>query len=182
MNNLHHLTSNDFYLENGSKGKLLCLDSKGLCLVCFHVNSDRCEHCEETLPEFKKLPHRIGNCKFALVNLSNNVDIVKMSRMTVAPIEHVPFIVLYVNGRPFLKYDGDRTFTAFSGFIQEVVQKLHTKQSFVENKTQRIENEEEIPGFSIAIPYSVVCDKDKGVCYLNQGEAYGSSDSQTRRR
>lgn len=179
MNNLYHLTSQDFFLENGSKGKVLCMDSKGLFLVCFHANPDRCVHCEETIPEFKKLPQRIGSCKFALVNLNANPDIVKMSKMTIAPIEYVPFIILYVNGRPFLKYEGDRTLPAFMEFLQEVIQKLQTKQSFIENKNYKVESE--IPPYTVGIPYSVVCDEDKGVCYLKCDDAYGCKVPQRRR-
>jgi len=179
MNNLFYLTSDDFFLENGTKGKLLCMDAKGLVLVCFHANADKCTHCEETLPHFKRLPQSVGNCKFALVNLNTNPDIVKMSKMTVAPIEYVPFIVLYVNGRPFLKYEGERTTTELKNFIQEVVQKLQTKQSFIENKNYKIESE--IPAYTIGIPYSVVCDEDKGVCYLNYDQAYGGGGKQPKR-
>ena len=174
MNNLYHLTSNDFYIEPTADGKkVMCMDSRGLFLVMFHANPDRCQHCEETLPEFRKLPQRMGNCKFALVNLNANPDLVKMSKMTKAPIEYVPFIVLYVNGRPFLKYEGDRTLPAFMEFLQEVMQKLQSKQSFIENKNYKIESE--IPPYTVGIPYSVVCDNDKGICYLSTSEAYKSA-------
>lgn len=176
MNNLYHLTSEDFFLENGAKGKVLCMEAKGLVLVCFHANPDRCQHCEDTLPHFKRLPQRVGNCKFALVNLNANPDVVKMSKLSIAPIEYVPFIILYVNGRPFLNYTGERTVQDMTEFIQEVVQKLQSKQSFIEQKNYKIESE--IPAYSIGIPYSVVCDEDKGVCYLDWNTAYNNKNPQ----
>jgi len=175
MNNLYHLTGEDFFLEQGSDGKkLLCIDAKGLVLVCFHVNGDRCAHCEDAIPEFKRLPQRIGNCKFALANLSANPDLIKMSKMSKAPIEYVPFIILYVNGRPFLKYNGERTTQDMAEFVQEVVQKLQTKQQFIEQKNIKIESD--IPAYSVGLPYNVVCDEEKGVCYLSYESAYQVKD------
>ena len=182
MNNLYHLTGEDFFLEQGSDGKkLLCIDAKGLVLVCFHVNGDRCAHCEDAIPEFKRLPQRIGNCKFALANLSANPDLIKMSKMSKAPIEYVPFIILYVNGRPFLKYNGERTTQDMAEFVQEVVQKLQTKQQFIEQKNFKIESD--IPAYSVGVPYNIECDKDKGVCYLSYESAYQVKDkSQQQQR
>ena len=181
MNNLYHLTSEDFFLDQSNDGKrVLCIDAKGLVLVCFHVNADRCAHCEDTIPEFKRLPQRIGGCKFALANLSMNPDIIKMSRLSKAPIEHVPFIILYVNGRPFLKYEGERTTQDMSEFIQEVVKKLQTKQQFIEQKNFKVESD--IPAYSIGTPYNVVCDEEKGVCYLEYDAAYQVKGGQGQQR
>ena len=181
MNNLYHLTGEDFFLEQGSDGrKLLCIDAKGLVLVCFHVNSDRCAHCEDAIPEFKRLPQRIGNCKFALANLSANPDLIKMSKLSKAPIEYVPFIILYVNGRPFLKYSGERTTQEMAEFVQEVVQKLQTKQQFIEQKNFKIESD--IPAYSVGLPYNVVCDEEKGVCYLSYESAYQVKPEQSQQR
>jgi len=181
MNNLYHLTGEDFFLEQGSDGrKLLCIDAKGLVLVCFHVNSDRCAHCEDAIPEFKRLPQRIGNCKFALANLSANPDLIKMSKLSKAPIEYVPFIILYVNGRPFLKYNGERTTQDMAEFVQEVVQKLQTKQQFIEQKNIKIESD--IPAYSVGLPYNVVCDEEKGVCYLSYESAYQVKPEQSQQR
>jgi hypothetical protein len=177
MNNLYHLTSEDFFLDQSNDGKrVLCIDAKGLVLVCFHVNSNRCAHCEDTIPEFKRLPQRIGGCKFALANLSMNPDVIKMSNMSKAPIEHVPFIILYVNGRPFLRYEGERTTQDMMEFIQEVVQKLQSKQQFIEQKNFKVESE--IPGYSVGIPCNVVCDEEKGVCYLECDDAYKTKAAQ----
>ena len=181
MNNLYHLTGEDFFLDQSNDGKkVLCIDAKGLVLVCFHVNADRCAHCEDTIPEFKRLPQRIGGCKFALANLSMNPDIIKMSRLSKAPIEHVPFIILYVNGRPFLKYEGERTTQDMSEFIQEVVKKLQTKQQFIEQKNFKVESD--IPAYTIGTPYNVVCDEEKGVCYLDYESAYQVKGGQPQAR
>jgi len=181
MNNLYHLTGEDFFLDHSNDGKrVLCIDAKGLVLVCFHVNADRCAHCEDTIPEFKRLPQRIGGCKFALANLSMNPDIIKMSKMSKAPIEHVPFIILYVNGRPFLRYEGERTTQDMMEFIQEVVQKLQSKQQFIEQKNFKVESD--IPAYTIGTPYNVVCDEEKGVCYLDYNSAYQVKEGQPQAR
>jgi len=179
MYNLYYFTSADFYMDKSTSekgGNVLCIDSNGITFVCFHVDAERCTFCGEAVPEFKKLPQRIGNCKFGLVNLNTNRNIVQLSRQTILPIETVPMFVLYVNGRPFMKYTGSRTFEEMTMFIQDVTNKMQKTASFMEQKKLKVESD--IPPFSVGIPYSVVCDEDKGVCYLDWGSAYNVNPRQ----
>jgi hypothetical protein len=162
--NLQFLRSQDFYLDEGTKGKVMCNNTKGFCLVLFHADSSRCTHCEECIPEFKKLPYKMGGVKFALVNVNRERDVVQMSAVTISPITYVPYIVLYINGRPTFRYDGERTTEKMLEFLNDVMSSLQSKTAFVNNPNVRIESE--IPAYSIGIPANVVCDAEKGVCYL----------------
>lgn len=169
--NLIHLRSDDFEIKDGSKGPTLCLKFPDLTFVMFHADPQRCAHCEELLPEFRKLPYIIGGCKFALINLNRYPDLVRMSKSTTTPLEYVPYLVLYINGRPFIRYEGDKNLESLAEFIAEFMNRLKNQTNFVSTqKTVKLENE--IPPYSVAIPYSVVCDDDKGVCYLKYDEAY----------
>jgi hypothetical protein len=170
MNNLLHLETDDFYLSDGAKGKILCLSVQGICLVLFHANPERCLHCEEAIPEFKKVSRMFSGCKFGLANLNKFPEIIRMSKLTISPLEYVPYMILYVNGRPFLRYEGERTAQDLSEFLQEVMVRLESKKQFIESKNYKVESE--IPAYSIAIPFNMVCDEDKGVCYLTYGEIY----------
>lgn len=166
--NLIFLRSNDFGLDEGTKGKVLCNNQKGFCLVLFHADSSRCSHCEECIPEFKKLPYKMGGVKFALVNVNRERDIVEMSSHTISPITYVPYIVLYINGRPTFRYDGERTTTKMLEFLNDVLSSLQSKTNFVNNPSIKIESD--IPPYTVGIPANVVCDAEKGVCYLQYNE------------
>jgi thiol-disulfide isomerase/thioredoxin len=169
--NLLYLNSNDFYITEGSKGKVLCNYLKDLTFVLFHADADKCPHCEELIPEFKKLPHFIQSCKFALVNLNKNQDIIAKSNQTIAPVTYVPYMILYVNGRPFLRYEGNRTLKDLVEFINEVIQRIKSKSNFVESKNSA--KLEDAPSqYTYGIPYDIVCDEDKGICYVKYGDAY----------
>jgi thioredoxin-like negative regulator of GroEL len=122
--NLQFLRSQDFYLDEGTKGKVMCNNTKGFCLVLFHADSSRCTHCEECIPEFKKLPYKMGGVKFALVNVNRERDVVQMSGVTISPITYVPYIVLYINGRPTFRYDGERTTEKMLEFLNDVISSL----------------------------------------------------------
>jgi hypothetical protein len=170
MNNLIHLESDDFYTADGTKGKVLCCNVEGICIVIFHADGGKCSHCDDAIPEFKKAARMLGSVKFGLCNLNRNPDIIRLSKTTIAPLEYVPYVILYVNGRPFLRYEGDRTAEDIAEFLQEVMARLQTKKQFIENKTYKIESE--IPPYTIGIPFNVVCDEDKGVCYLSYADAF----------
>lgn len=169
--NLIHLTANDFELRECNKGQALCMKYPELTFILFHAEPDKCPHCNDTLPEFRKLPYIINGCKFALVNLNRYPDIARMSKVTTTPLEYVPYLVLYINGRPFIRYEGDKNLQALAEFVSEFMTRLKSQANFVSTqKATKIQDE--IPKYSIAIPYSVVCDEDKGVCYLKYDEAY----------
>lgn len=172
-NSIIYLNNNDFYIGEGSKGKVLCTNIKELVFVLFHADLDKCKYCEDAIPEFKQLPHVISSCRFALVNLNKNLDIVKMSNETIAQFSYVPYMILYVNGRPFIRYDGDRNAKDMADFVMEVLSRLKSNNNFA-NAPKKVKENNVIPGYSIAIPYSVVCDDEKGVCYLKYDEAYKS--------
>jgi hypothetical protein len=169
--NLIYLSTSDFEVKDGNKGPALCIKYPELTFVLFHAEPERCAHCHELLPEFRKLPYIISGCKFALVNLNRYPDIVKISKSTTTPLEYVPYLVLYINGRPFIRYEGDKNLQSLAEFVSEFMSRLKSQTNFVSTqKSTRLQDE--IPKYSIAIPYSVVCDDDKGVCYLKYDEAY----------
>jgi hypothetical protein len=101
-----------------------------------------------------------------MVNISQNTDLVKMSKETIAPLEYVPDIILYINGKPFIKYNGAKTENDIKNFIVEVSKNLNNKQHF--SNPQQKQEDEAIPGYCLGVPK---CDGD--VCYLTYENAYG---------
>ena len=164
MSGLLFLSNEDFVLSKGTKGNILCTSIPGFSLILFY--STQCPHCQNLLPIFKRLPGSINGCQFGILNVSNNKNCIRLSKDTIAPITYVPYIVLYVNGRPFLKYSGPPAESELKRFVFEVAQKIQSKQKFsADNVKEDVRGH--IPAFTIGIPK---CDED--ICYLEFQEAY----------
>lgn len=167
MNSLIFLSEQDFSIQQGKKGYLLCNNIPEVSLVLFH--SKQCPYCSDIFTIFQNLPRIVFGCKFAVLNISSNVNVARMSQQTIAPITHVPFIVLYVNGRPFMKYNGEKSLGAVAGFVNEVLSRIQSKKNFSSN-TRVDHGDAEIPEYSIGIPFNLVCEGEQ--CYLTFSEAY----------
>lgn len=168
MSGLLFLGNDDFTLMKGTKGNILCSSIPGYSLILFY--STQCPHCQKLIPIFKKLPGTIGGCQFGMINVSTNKNCIRLSNDTIAPITYVPYIVLYINGRPFMRYLGPHDANELKKFIIEVAQKMDSKQKFT-NQANILENREtSIPAYTIGVP---LYGCDNGECtYLNFTEAY----------
>lgn len=166
MSNLFFLHEKDFSIQEGKKGNVLCCNTKGISLILFYSKS--CPHCNDIFPIFQTLPKVVPTCQFGMLNISNHFKVAQMSQDTICPIQHVPFLVLYINGRPFMKYTGPKTLEDISNFLNEVMSRLNTKKNF---SLLKIENQEsEIPPYSIGVPFNLLCEGEQ--CYLSFSEAY----------
>jgi thiol-disulfide isomerase/thioredoxin len=129
------LDSDDYYKTQGQKGPILCHKIKGLSLIFYY--STECPHCQSFIPEFKKLPGRIGGCQFGMVNINKNIKLIKLSQNTIAPIQFVPYIMLYVDGKPFIRYDGEHNLDMIMDFIIDVNKKLKKREQFLDQERQK---------------------------------------------
>lgn len=149
MSGLIFLTTNDFHLEKGQKGTLLCNKISGFSLILFY--STQCKHSMNFLPNFRKLPGVISGCQFGMINISKNKDLVKISSGTITPIEYVPYLILYSNGKPFMRYDGQHDINSIKNFIMDVNNKLKHKRQF--SKGTVVKNgRKKIPSYTIGNP------------------------------
>lgn len=123
-----YLTSEDFYIpkkENPSDHVKLCIKLRGLSFIYF--SSDNCKHCEDFLPVFRKLPTIIGGCHFGTINVSKNMNVVKASSKSTTPIKYVPYCIMYIDGVPFMRYDGNRDIRQIKTFVFEIAGRLQRK-------------------------------------------------------
>lgn len=169
MSGLLYLTSEDFNIQTGTKGNVLCHDIQGFSLILFY--STHCEHCKELIPIFKGLPGTIQGCQFGMINVSQNRSCVQMSNQSTTPIKYVPYIVLFINGKPFMLYKGPYATESIKKFVIEVANNVQKKQQF--SKTQNRQTEKSssgsgIPEYTIGKP---ICGDGK-VCYLEFIDAY----------
>jgi thiol-disulfide isomerase/thioredoxin len=164
MSGLLFLTSEDFNIQRGTKGDILCNGIQGFSLILFY--STYCTHCQSLIPIFKSLPGTINGCQFGIINVSQHRACIQMSKNTIAPITYVPYIVLYINGKPFMVYKGPYDANEIKRFILEVVNNLQKKQQFSRERIK--ENPQtKIPEYSIGNP---LC--GTSVCYLEFEKAY----------
>src|SRR5579872_4445255 len=129
MQSVLRLQTDDFHIEEGNKGPLLCTNIKGLALILFW--SPNCPICTKLWPDFQGLPRLINTVMFGAVNINENQQIISMSRSSIAPIEAVPYIVFYVNNRPFLQFDDQATLEKINGFVQYTLRLVENKKSFI---------------------------------------------------
>lgn len=167
MSGLLFLSNEDFYIAKGSKGNILCNSISGFSLILFY--STQCPHCANLIPIFKKLPGTIGGCQFGILNVGTNKQCIRMSKETIAPITYVPYIILYVAGKPFMRYNGPPESSEITRFVLDVAQKVNNKQKFSAEVVKE-DPRNGIPAFSIGHPLY----GDDNVTYLQFDEAYTS--------
>ena len=159
------LSSEDFMIQNGGKGNLLCHRIPGYSLILFY--STNCPHCHNLIPIFKNLPGTIGGCQFGMINVSQNRQCVELSRQTIAPIKFVPYILLYFQGKPIMIYKGPANSEEIRRFIVEVANNMQRRQQFSNNKNVKHQVTSPIPEYCIGVPV-----KGDMVCYLDIEDAY----------
>ena len=191
MNGILFFGGADFILRQGDNGQLLCLtyDIKGLTLVLFYSN--QCEYCDHLIKKFKQLPHLVNGCQFAMVNVSQHPDVPERSAQTMASITYVPDLILYVNGSPYIRYDGQHEIEPIRNFIIEVYKKVATQLNFhnqphanppqhqqqqqqrqqqQQQQQQQAPSPQSIPAYTIGKP--IMGGRNDKVCYLNFNSAY----------
>lgn len=175
MSGLLFLNSSDFTLQKGIKGNIMCTSIPGFSLILFY--STQCQHCKTFVPVFKKLPGTVGGCQFGMINVSHNKNCIMMSRQTTAPITVVPYVILYVNGKPYMRYQGPQNIREITRFIIEISKSINSAKNSSKARTANMKLEKkikrgvkgEIPAYCIGQP---LCGPDDKVCYLEFNNAY----------
>jgi thiol-disulfide isomerase/thioredoxin len=178
MSALLFLTSSDFSVGRGVDGQVLCVPVSGFSLMLFY--SEKCEHCKNLIPIFKKLPGTVGGCQFGMINVNSNRKCIEMAKQTIAPIQYVPYIVMYDNGKPVMTYKGPHEAPLICRFVVEVAQNIRKKQQNYSESGAVIKKDakSKIPAYTIGHP---LCGKDGKVCYLEFDGAYTESGQQPPR-
>lgn len=187
---IYFFNNNDFTIRQNTKGNLMCFteEYKGLYLVLFY--SKECKYCDELMSEFKQLPKMILGCKFVMVNINQNPEIIQKSKESISPITYVPDLILYVNGLPYIRYDGPNKLENIKDFVMDIANKLE-KTSFMSEEIANVPSKIQakptveqqqfnfpdggIPEYTIGKP---LCGSNKdvyGKCYLGFESAYITS-------
>jgi thiol-disulfide isomerase/thioredoxin len=174
MSGLLFLTSSDFSITKGTKGNILCHGIQGYSFILFY--STQCEYCHTLIPIIKKLPGTIVGVQFGMINVSSNKTCIQMSQNTISHITYVPLCILYINGKPFMKYSGPADPNEIRRFIIEVSTKIQNKQKFSEETVK--DNGKELPAYCIGHP---LCGTEDNVCYIKFSD-YGTDNTKKQSR
>lgn len=162
------LTPNDFAVQNG---ELVKLNDQGYSFVFIFTNN--CKWCDDVKPAFNSLSNMIRGVNFAYMDVAqNNWKLREMSLRTGTPIDYVPFLLLFANGRQIAQFFQDE---------DNPQNNLHKMQNFIMVNTHRHQqqgqstrirggsnfgagpSQSNIPAYSIGIPGNLASRK---VCKL----------------
>jgi thiol-disulfide isomerase/thioredoxin len=131
--------------------------SSKFSIVMFYT--DECDQCRVIKPILLSF---VGNplVQICMVNVydPDSTNLIQISQKTTTPLKHVPFIVFYVNGIPFKRFDGAYNHSDFQSFVKNVMAEA--------SKLQDTSKIGEIPPYTTGKPNS------SKVCYLPYQKAY----------
>lgn len=160
MSSLLFLTSEDFTIQQTQNMNVLVNNISGISLILYY--STQCVYCQKCIPMFKKLPDMVNGCNFGMVNVSMNRQLLQMANSSTTPITYVPYIILYVNGHPYIRYDGPSDINNIVQFVVQVSNQVH--QEGLDKVAKH-----KIPEYTVGHP---IVGKDE-VCYLSFDEKSG---------
>ncbi len=130
--NVQEGSDQDFRLLNG----VLTINKRGYTLVFFKMAN--CEGCKTFVPQFHAISastRKVDN--FVMIDVSVYRKIVAWSRETKTPIQTVPLIILYLDGKPAFKYTGVRDVPSMMSFLDKNVVEHRNTQGFMQQPYQQ---------------------------------------------
>jgi hypothetical protein len=102
--------------------------------------SQKCKFCGEMVDIQKSLSNVINGVMFSMMTVDSDdddtttkfLDTIQKSNIGMT---YVPFLVFYVDHRPYFVYSGDPTFEDVKAFIIEVTTKYNNEKTFQTKKT-----------------------------------------------
>jgi thiol-disulfide isomerase/thioredoxin len=159
------LTPNDFAIQNG---ELVKPNDQGYSFVFLFTND--CVWCDDVKPAFNYLSRLIRGVNFAYMDVAQNNWLLRsMSLRTKTPIEYVPLLLLFRNGRQIAQFFQDEdnpknNIPKMQNFIMaNTRQHQSTPIRGVGESSVAGPSEGDIPPYSLGIPSNRA---DKKVCML----------------
>lgn len=173
MSGLLFLTADDFSLITDDNNNSIMINNiPNFSLILFY--STHCQHCQNIIPIMKQLPGTISGCQFGMINVSKNKKTVRMSKNTITPLTYVPYIILYYNKRPYMRYDGDiNDINEIQNFVKDVAESILQQvniQKGDDNNQTSDDYHINIPEYCIAKP--ITGGGHENICYINFSDAY----------
>lgn len=103
---MQELTPTDFNIIKTIKGDLVEFLSKELTVVLFYKNEENRKYSDEFKRVFAEIEETGFECKFGVINIDEHSEAAEMASQTKTPINYVPYVVIYAQGRPYMSYGG----------------------------------------------------------------------------
>lgn len=116
--NVQYLSAQNFVIL-GKQQKSLGINLGGNVLV--FCKMQKCENCEKFEPIFYQLPLKNNKVTYAIIDISQYREVIEMSRGTNTPIQAVPLLILFINGRPHAKFNGTIHIQSIDNFINKAL-------------------------------------------------------------
>jgi thioredoxin family protein len=118
---LHGLSATNFkvIVDPRSNLKHLTITVQGIVVVFFKKTG--CQGCAVLEPVYSQISAEDKRLVFCIIDLQYNASVTSMARDTSTPIQTVPQIFMYVNGRPHAKFRGQRNAQAVKAFINDAI-------------------------------------------------------------
>ena len=170
------LHAESFKKIKGNRGFVLGIpNAQNLTLLMFY--SIQCTYCDQAMPELEKLSRFVIDknlpINIAVCDIMKNKKVIQESADTVDPIKFVPYMPIYLDDKPYLRYNGKKTAEEMLNYLIEVLKRVSTRQKFVQRQQVKEEEQSHVSQAE-GVPYNVVCEGD--VCYLTQDELFGTSN------
>lgn len=175
---LIELNADSFRKLKGTKGYVLGIpNANNLTLLMFY--STQCEYCDQAMPELSRLSRHLREnnlpIQVAICDVGKHRSVIKEASETVDPIKYVPYMVIYLKDRPYVRYNGNKVAEEMFKYLIEVMRRVDTRQQFVRSdvRTQEDQEEKEEPesASGLGVPYNMIT--EQSVCYLTNEEAMG---------
>lgn len=122
----------------GTQNKSLGINIQGPVLVFFKMQTS--DPSNEFEPIFTKLAGIDNRVSYGILDVVLNKDVIIWSRSTSTPIQVVPVLILYINGRPFAKFSGTKNIPSLQSFITQALQTIpagnNQQKPFMQNMGQ----------------------------------------------
>jgi hypothetical protein len=103
----------------GQRQKALAINLPGIYLILF--KSKDCDYSKAFEPTFHQLSVQDTRIGYGVVELSQNKDVVLMSRQTTTPINGTPQLILYMDRVPKMKFNGTKDVPSLHNFISKAL-------------------------------------------------------------
>jgi glutaredoxin len=77
-----------------------------LTVVLFYKNEENRKYSDEFKRVFAEIEETGFECKFGVINIDEHSEAAEMASQTKTPINYVPYVVIYAQGRPYMSYGG----------------------------------------------------------------------------
>lgn len=170
MTVLRFMNARDF--DVGRDGSLVHNINQGYSLILFY--STQCKHCKVAQEIFKYLNDTVVGCEFGMVNLDTNKSLIATCNKSNLPLEYVPLLVFFANGKAYMMYSGPIKENNIRQFIEQVA------AAYADEYNQRGDANQKtmISDFEGCSMDDEVCKQDyvkrQQGCYVTLKEAYSN--------